>query len=221
MVKVKRSMPAPESLKIESRKHSGSYKERDVIDRLERDFNGKCYICGIKPISDPQVEHLRPHKGGRYPDRKFDWNNLFLVCPHCNNVKNQEKYDDNVIDCCSKDPEDMIVFTYEKEGVHAVAINQNDYEAVNTSALIEEVFNKKNTGIRVYASKVRMDGLAKEMKTLFLLLRDYKKSGDANDEHLIRMLSATLSRKSAYAAFKRCYVRQHSDEYAGLQRLLA
>lgn len=99
MVKVERSMPAPESLAIEAGKANGSYKEKDVIERLEQVFNGKCYICEIKPLSDPQVEHLKPHKGGRYPERKFDWDNIFLSCPHCNNIKSQDKYDDNVIDC--------------------------------------------------------------------------------------------------------------------------
>lgn len=33
------------------------------------------------------MEHLLPHKNGKYLDRKFDWNNLFWACGHCNNVK--------------------------------------------------------------------------------------------------------------------------------------
>ena len=30
----------------------------DVIERLEKDFNNKCYICEMKELQDPNVEHL-------------------------------------------------------------------------------------------------------------------------------------------------------------------
>ena len=45
---------------------------------------------------DAQVEHLLPHLDGKYPKRKFDWNNLFWSCGHCNNVKNQRIYDEGL-----------------------------------------------------------------------------------------------------------------------------
>ncbi len=64
MVKVKRTFPAPASLEIE-------------IRQLRDDFHNKCYICEMKNLQDPEVEHLLPHKNGKYWDRKFDWNNLF------------------------------------------------------------------------------------------------------------------------------------------------
>ena len=38
MVRVKRSMPAPESLEIEKNKASGSYEKTDVVERLRKDF---------------------------------------------------------------------------------------------------------------------------------------------------------------------------------------
>lgn len=87
MVKVERSQPAPESLEIEKKKESGSYKLKDVVERLQKDFNDTCYICELKGLQDPEVEHLLPHHNGRYIDRKFDWNNLFWVCGHCNIIK--------------------------------------------------------------------------------------------------------------------------------------
>ena len=67
-------------------------------------------ICELKNLQDPQVEHLLPHKNGKYPERKFDWNNLFWSCSHCNGIKNQKKYDDGIIDCCKNDPELMMTF---------------------------------------------------------------------------------------------------------------
>lgn len=77
MVKVLRSFPAPESLAAEAKKKTGRYDKPDVIDRLKKDFHNKCYICEMKDLQDPNVEHLLPHKNGKCLDRKFDWENLF------------------------------------------------------------------------------------------------------------------------------------------------
>ena len=66
------------------------YTADDVVDQLEKDFNKKCYICELGKLSDINVEHLHPHHGD--PELKYDWNNLFLSCPHCNSVKNRAEY---------------------------------------------------------------------------------------------------------------------------------
>lgn len=77
MIKIERSFPAPSSLAAEAAKNNGSYEKPDVVERLKADFHNKCYICELKELQDPQVEHLLPHKNGKYQERKFDWNNLF------------------------------------------------------------------------------------------------------------------------------------------------
>ena len=115
MVKVERSFPTPDSLAEEKKKANGSYSEPDVIERLAKDFHNKCYICELDKLQDPQVEHLRPHFGGKNIERKFDWNNLFWSCSHCNGVKNQRKYDESIIDCCKLDPEERIYFKVKDE----------------------------------------------------------------------------------------------------------
>lgn len=143
MVKIKRSFPAPQSLAIEKKKVKGSYREADVIERLAKDFNNKCYICELDKLQDPQVEHLRPHFGGKDIERKFDWNNLFWSCSHCNNVKNQRKYDDCIIDCCNSDPEERIYFRLQGGKTDIKAVNSMDYDAQMTSELVDEVFNLK------------------------------------------------------------------------------
>lgn len=146
MVKIDRSFPAPASLKTESKKRFGSYAEPDVVQRLKSDFHNKCYICEMKDLQDPEIEHLLPHKNGKYPERKFDWNNLFWSCGHCNSVKKQEKYDDGIIDCCRQDPEKAIFFRMRECNVDVTAINQENKKAVLTAILVQEVFNIKNTG---------------------------------------------------------------------------
>lgn len=82
MVKIERSFPAPKSLAEEAQKTNGIYDREDVIDQLKNDFHNKCYICEMKELQDPNVEHLLPHKNGKYPERKFDWENLFWSCGH-------------------------------------------------------------------------------------------------------------------------------------------
>ena len=78
MIKVKRTNTPPASLSIEKAKRSGRYCLSDVVDLLEGDFKGKCYLCEIKPVYDINIEHLVPHKGNK--DLMFDWNNLFYSC---------------------------------------------------------------------------------------------------------------------------------------------
>ena len=51
MVKVERSFPATASLAEEKKKANGSYSKPDVIERLEKDFHNKCYICGKRRIT--------------------------------------------------------------------------------------------------------------------------------------------------------------------------
>ena len=70
MVKIERSSVAPFSLAIEKAKGTKNYREQDVVLQL------------IDELQSVEVEHLRAHRG---TDRNlmFDWNNLFLCCPHC------------------------------------------------------------------------------------------------------------------------------------------
>lgn len=50
MVKVESSTPAPESLVVEKKKADGKYDKPDVVERLKKDFNNKCYICEINDL---------------------------------------------------------------------------------------------------------------------------------------------------------------------------
>lgn len=140
MIKIERSSEVPKSLE-EKRRYDGD----DVVMRLKHDFHDKCYICGIKPVHDPEIEHLLPHKNGRFPERKFNWQNLFWSCGHCNSVKNQAKYDEYVLDCCKRDPEML-----KGDSVFVNAKDDSDIEAIVTADLVNEVFNKRNTGMRIH-----------------------------------------------------------------------
>ncbi|MCS4314479.1 hypothetical protein M2397_004799 [Pseudomonas sp. BIGb0381] len=86
-----RASAAPASLAAKQ-KYDGS----DVYLELCNIFFNKCYICETKEPHDINVEHFRPHKGDE--SKKFDWQNLYLACSRCNNIKLVEF--DDIIDCC-------------------------------------------------------------------------------------------------------------------------
>lgn len=137
MVKVKRSFPVSGSLVEEEKKAIGRYDKPDVIKRLKEDFHNKCYICEMKDLQDPNVEHLLLYKNGKYPERKYDWENLFWSCSHCNGVKNNGKYGEGIIDYCKQVPEECLSFKL------------------------------KNTGMRTYTSDKRLKLLQKGMNLLY------------------------------------------------------
>ncbi|MCM1232927.1 MAG: hypothetical protein NC489_22605 [Ruminococcus flavefaciens] len=219
MIKIERTFPAPPSLAIEAQKASGKYDKPDVVKQLREDAHDKCYICEMKGLQDPVVEHLLPHKDGKYPDRKFDWNNLFWACGHCNGVKNQQKYDTGVIDCCNQDPEELIDFKLINEDIVVRAKDDTDEKAVLTAMLIREVFNLKNTGMRVYKSEMRFQELNKEMNKLYDNLEELNKN--PNSKIVLRKLRAILRRESAFAAFKRNYIRDNKNRFPQLIRYIA
>ena len=214
MVKIVRSFPAPVSLQEEAKKKGGSYEKNDVVEQLKKDFHNKCYICEMDKLQDPQVEHLLPHLDGKYPKRKFDWNNLFWSCGHCNNVKNQRIYDEGIIDCCKDDPEEMVIFRLQENEIDIHAINDKNRQAVLTAKLITEVFNLKNTGMRVYKSDFRFQELNREMNKLYDSLEEMKEP--SQQKLALRKVKSLLRRESKFAAFKRNYIRENKEKYPDL-----
>lgn len=218
MVKVVRSFPAPASLAEEARKVTGRYDKQDVIERLRKDFHNKCYICEMKELQDPNVEHLLPHKNGKHPERKFDWENLFWSCSHCNGIKNNTKYDAGIIDCCKYDPEKYLKLQVESDNVLIGVNDSNDEIQKRTALLIEETFSLKNTGMRTYTSDERLRLLQKEMNVLYSQLEKIRSNPGSKISK--RMIRSLLRRESAFAAFKRCYIHEHAIEYPELQQYI-
>ena len=219
MIKVDRTFPAPKSLETEAKKKNGSYTEIDVVDQLLRDFHKKCYICEINDLQDPQVEHLLPHKNGKYPERKFDWNNLFLSCGHCNSVKNQKKYDEGIIDCCKVEPEKLLTFKINENAVEIEKKEETEDKTLDrTIELLQEVYGIDNTGMREYKSDMRFKGVLRQMNLLYDNLEQLKEN--PNSKIVQRKLKVLLRRESAFAAFKRYYIEEHKDIYPELQEYL-
>lgn len=213
MVKVERTPTPPASLIIEKQKASGSYTQPDVIEQLSQDFHNKCYLCEIVPPHGIEVEHLRPHCGNK--DRKFDWDNLFLACTHCNSMKNQGKYHDMILDCCKVEPELVLDYQLAADGhVRVCPSGQaSAKEAVLTADLLTACFEHTNTGIREQECKIRKDELSITMNSLYKQLGDYQKT---TSNKSLRTLRGMLSRTYKFAGFTRAYVRAHLETYPDL-----
>lgn len=221
MVKIERTPTPPESLARESKKATGSYNEPDVMEQLRQDFHGKCYLCELNGLTDVQVEHLLPHYNRRIKERVFDWNNLFYSCTHCNSIKNNRKYDEKILNCCTTDPEYLLQHIYTDDGevvVQPIAGN-TDEKVTMTADLIHNCYNQKNTGIRTIQCAARVDRLASTMNSLYQTLAAYKQ--DRNSTKYSRALRAMLKREYKFAAFTRQYVRSHLDEYPELSVLVS
>ena len=141
MVKVERTLPAPASLLTESRKENGNYALIDVVQQLRQDFHDKCYVCEMKNLQDPQIEHLLPHKNGKYKEREFDWKNLFWSCGHCNSVKNQKKYEGRILDCCEVDPEKALSFNIESISLFVLFICSASSYTLNFAINLPPVYS--------------------------------------------------------------------------------
>lgn len=217
MIGVMRSQEKPESLRTST--SLSAYRNADVVEQLARDFHDKCYICEVKPVDDPEVEHRLPHKGGKYAERLLDWDNLFYVCRHCNSVKSKARYDEGIIDCCRRDPEAVIAQELEGSRVRVGMVGPCDGEAERTAQLIEEVFMSENPALRRRAADARLKKLQMRMNLLYTKLGEYK-AGDRS-AMVVKTLAAMLGKEAAFAGFTRCYVRKHLDEYPGLEQYVA
>lgn len=215
MVKIDRTPTAPASLAIEKAKN-GSYREHDVVNQLREDFHEKCYLCELRP-SDRHVEHLVAHHGNL--DLKFDWNNLFHSCPHCNGVKNQPKYERNVLDCCSVDPE-TVLHQALVDGRVIVTALIDTVEAETTAALLTDCFELRNTGIRIADCDFRVNELKLTMDQLYRTLARLKTAQVPEHSRSLCSLRGMLDRSYKFAGFTRTYVRQYLTENPELAALI-
>ncbi|MDC9529173.1 HNH endonuclease [Pseudoalteromonas sp. Angola-7] len=141
MFNVKRNIDAPESLAKRN-----SYSEKDVFTALNKIFHKKCYICETKEPLNINIEHFIAHRGNE--DIKYDWENLYLACGRCNNIK-LAKFND-LIDCCD-DKVDVIRAIkhlpphtpYAKE--LNISAQKTDEKTLTTTKLIQKVFNSTHT----------------------------------------------------------------------------
>lgn len=206
MINIARSQPVPACLDLEKTKANGSYKCGDVVGRIHDDFHGKCYLCEENDLHDRQVEHLIAHKGDL--NLKFDWENLFLSCSYCNNVKNKERYHRGLLNCTdpSQNVLEIIKLEYlanDLRGQVSVVSNSNSADALKTRDLLEEIFvgNTETQKLNADSKKKKVE---KEIKKFTDLLLEYYKyeTGAVEKLTLQQRILQQLSLSAPFTAFK-------------------
>ena len=138
MINIKKTEKNFPELEVEKNKPNGTYRLPSVVDQLDKDFFGKCYLCEYKVV-DANIEHITPHKSD--DTLKFDWKNLFLACSHCNEIKSSTF--NNIMNCTKEDVE--AVLEYEVDHLPKVAIKVKTTvetaSATQTVALLNKIYN--------------------------------------------------------------------------------
>ncbi|KAA6326151.1 hypothetical protein EZS27_024703, partial [termite gut metagenome] len=194
-------------------KANGDYKTPETLRRLENDFKNKCYICESKAPHTINVEHFNPHQGNQ--DLKFDWNNLFWACGHCNNTKLATH--NNLLNCTDIDDnvEEAIHYyinPFPKEKVKLEVLSPS-VKADNTKDLLLAVYNG-TTALKTLESSNIRTSLLKDIKSFQSLLFDYYDTYEGVEEEKAKCKSqiiAHLNSSSSFTAFKRWIIRDNPE----------
>lgn len=204
MIHFPKFQPAPPSLAVEKEKANGTYRQEDVILQLQIDFKNKCYLCEEKEPTSINIEHFIAHKGNI--DLKFDWNNLFFACVHCNSTKQELiSISDNILNCTRlEDQVDRQIHhylkTFPKETV-IITAKEKEVKVQNTVALLDAIYNGTTPSKKMESNNLRKK-ILKEIKQFQTLLENYL-NAETDKEVFQSQINKELSMESAFTAFKR------------------
>lgn len=207
MIYLPKSQPAPSCLEDEKKKANGSYNCDTVVERLFNDFHNKCYICEKKAPLSINVEHFISHQGNK--DLKFDWNNLFYVCAHCNNSK-LTGYDD-ILNCTTdvyiEHRIDYFLNPIPRELPIIKAIAK-DAVTKKTVELLDKIYNGHTIQKRIEAANLRRD-LLKDVRHFYELLHEYDDAEVESLKEIYKLkIISELHSSSSFTAFKRYIIRK-------------
>lgn len=211
-----RARAARESLEKEKLKN-GTYNTPEVVAALSEMFRGKCYICENKcEISSYQIEHLIPHKDDA--ELKYGWNNLFLACAHCNNIKGTEYHP--ILDCSKIDVDRKIAFR--KNGWFGTdetyvfeALEEDNIEIQNTVQLLHDAYYGTTPQKKLEATNIRR-ALRNNLTDFKSLVREYDDAEEYDKEDLMCAIKREVSQGAEFAAFKRWLLWDHKERYREL-----
>ena len=190
MIRIERKDTAQTQLAIkdleEASQRGNSYNTENVNRALKAVFYGKCYICENKHATSYQIEHLIPHHGNAR--LKYDWNNLFWACAHCNNIKS-DKYEP-ILDCT-------------KRSLEFTPLVSDDEEVERTVSLLEDVYYGTTPQKKIEAQIIRKN-LRKNLSKFKEYVREYQEAEDVVEKDDIgELLKRELNNSSEFTAFKR------------------
>ena len=222
MVKIERkdsdeARAAVASLEREKAKSSGTYNTPEVNKALGLMFAHKCYLCEQKGLHSIQIEHLVPHQKNR--DLMFDWNNLFLSCSHCNNMKSDGFTP--ILDCTKVAVDEKIAFrrhveALEEDKLDITALDDSP-ETKNTVALLNAVYYG-STSQRIEEAKIIRTQLSKELNQFEECVKEYASADGEDKKDLECSIKMKLKWNAPFAAFKRCIIRDAKSKFPELQQ---
>lgn len=187
-----------------ARKSGKTYNTKSVNAALVETFHGKCYICENKKATAYQIEHLIPHRDNR--KLKYDWENLFWSCAHCNNIKS-DKYEP-ILDCTKENVERLIAFRKKgyfgtEESLEFLPLIENNKAVENTILLLNNVYYG-TTPQKEFEARVIRKELRKELTQFKEYVREYQEAEDEDEKEDVELLiKRELKDSSAFTAFKR------------------
>lgn len=217
MVKVERDLDsekitkAKQILEKEKNKINGNYNQPEVIDALKVVFNNKCYLCENKKITSYNIEHLKPHRN-EDKNLKFSWENLFLACAHCNNIKSDKyKY---ILDCTKIEVDKLISFRKIgnfawEEKIEILGLDDRE-EVKETVKLLEKIY-EGNTSLKKLESLNIRKELRKEIYNFTNAINEYQETDGEDKEDAKYLIKKHLKSNSPFSAFKRWIVRDNSN----------
>lgn len=210
MLYFKKSQPAPECLDAEKLKAHGDYKCGCVLERLKIDFKNKCYLCESKEPLSINVEHFKPHRGDK--KLKFDWNNLFWSCAHCNNTKLTEFT--HLLDCTNPNEniEDKLIYFFKPLPFEKVSIDatDSDIKTLETQQLLLAIFNGTTPLKNIESDNLRKNLGSEIQKFQKNLCRYFDENNTKKEKNkLLRRIRNHLLITSAYTSFKRQTIRDN------------
>lgn len=207
MFNVIRTLPAPTSLEAQ-RKYDGE----DVYTALEECFHKKCYICETKNPLDINIEHFNPHMGDI--EKKFNWNNLYLSCSRCNNIK-QAQYQ-NLLDCCNTSVWDKIKllpgFSPGARNFTITALD-TDPKTIETATLLNDVYNNDRTINKRFTARSLRSQFVKTTHKLTKLMTIYydEDSTGVKREQAIEDMKVMIQSSYPYSAFNRWMIKDDRE----------
>lgn len=214
----KKAKAAVVSLKA-AKSVNGNYNTPEVNAALAEMFCGKCYICENKEgVTSFQIEHLKAHKGDA--GLKYDWNNLFWACAHCNNVKRVK--DEPILDCSQVDVDKKIAFRkkgyFGKDEKYEFIPLEETVETENTVHLLHRTYYGNTPQKRMEAVNI-CRALRRNLSDFKNLVREYYEAEDYDKEDILCAIKKEVGKESAFAAFKRWLLWDNEEKYGDLLRL--
>jgi len=214
--------PDPAAQKRKINNAMNKYQHEEIKATLVAMFHGKCAYCESKitHITYGDIEHFRPKSDPRYAHLIFEWENLLLSCPICNNPAHKgTKFpldasgNPLLIDPTDgvTDPNVHLEFSWD-----AVAGLATVYGCDARGQEVERIFDLNG----VYGRKELIRERSHHVKTLMAFL-PYAQKGDPE---AIDILKEACQPDAKYSAFTRIlilpYLPQVVLEYTELDNLL-